>query len=210
MPLYEYECKKCRRRVEKIQKYSDPILTICESCGGKLERLVLVACHPVQGFGLVRQRLREEVVRCQRQFVCRFFPPNREKGNREESNGEEGKGIQQAGRNCQDQSRQRLRTGSGCWVLGVRCPTLGLRCQVSAVGTLADSSHHPLPRTQIPAFRVAVTLGTCETPCPCPAVARQFPRWLAGSRACHLRRIACPRRHNHKRVPWREAGTAHR
>ncbi|MFZ0963547.1 MAG: FmdB family zinc ribbon protein [Terriglobia bacterium] len=51
MPLYEYECKKCRRRVEKIQKYSDPILTICESCGGKLERLVSSPAIRFKGSG---------------------------------------------------------------------------------------------------------------------------------------------------------------
>ncbi len=51
MPLYEYECKKCRRRVEKIQKYSDPILTICESCGGKLERLISSPAIRFKGSG---------------------------------------------------------------------------------------------------------------------------------------------------------------
>ncbi|MGA3324948.1 MAG: FmdB family zinc ribbon protein [Terriglobia bacterium] len=51
MPLYEYECKKCGRRVEKIQKYSDPILTICESCGGKLERLLSSPAIRFKGSG---------------------------------------------------------------------------------------------------------------------------------------------------------------
>jgi putative FmdB family regulatory protein len=51
LPLYEYECKKCRRRVEKIQKYSDPILTICESCGGKLERLLSSPAIRFKGSG---------------------------------------------------------------------------------------------------------------------------------------------------------------
>jgi len=51
LPLYEYECKKCRRRVEKIQKYSDPILTICESCGGKLERMISSPAIRFKGSG---------------------------------------------------------------------------------------------------------------------------------------------------------------
>ncbi len=38
MPLYEYECQQCRRRTEKIQKFSDPELTSCPYCGGALER----------------------------------------------------------------------------------------------------------------------------------------------------------------------------
>ena len=42
MPLYEYECKQCRRRTEKIQKFSDAPLTECPHCGGQLEQLI----HP--------------------------------------------------------------------------------------------------------------------------------------------------------------------
>ena len=38
MPLYEYECQQCQRRTEKIQKFSDPELTTCPHCGGRLER----------------------------------------------------------------------------------------------------------------------------------------------------------------------------
>lgn len=46
MPLYEYECTTCRRRTEKIQKFSDPELTVCPFCGGPLERtLTAPAVH---------------------------------------------------------------------------------------------------------------------------------------------------------------------
>lgn len=46
MPLYEYECQLCHRRTEKIQKFSDPELTVCPHCGGKLERtLTAPAVH---------------------------------------------------------------------------------------------------------------------------------------------------------------------
>ena len=51
LPLYEYECKKCRRRIEKIQKFSDPILTVCESCGGKLERVISSPAFQFKGSG---------------------------------------------------------------------------------------------------------------------------------------------------------------
>lgn len=37
MPIYEYRCKKCGKRVEKIQKFSDPPLKTHEECGGALE-----------------------------------------------------------------------------------------------------------------------------------------------------------------------------
>ena len=51
MPLYEYKCKKCGRRVEKIRKFSDPPLTICESCGGKLEQLLSSPAIRFKGSG---------------------------------------------------------------------------------------------------------------------------------------------------------------
>ena len=51
MPLYEYECKKCGRRVEKIVKFSDPPLTTCESCGGKVKRLLSSPAIRFKGSG---------------------------------------------------------------------------------------------------------------------------------------------------------------
>lgn len=51
MPLYEYECKKCRRRVEKIQKFSDPPLTTCEKCGGELDQLISSPAIQFKGSG---------------------------------------------------------------------------------------------------------------------------------------------------------------
>jgi putative FmdB family regulatory protein len=51
LPLYEYECIKCGRRVEKIQKFSDPPLTTCESCGGELQRLLSSPAIQFKGSG---------------------------------------------------------------------------------------------------------------------------------------------------------------
>jgi putative FmdB family regulatory protein len=51
MPLYEYECKTCHRRTEKIQKFSDPELTVCPFCGGTLERTITAAAFSFQGGG---------------------------------------------------------------------------------------------------------------------------------------------------------------
>jgi putative FmdB family regulatory protein len=51
MPLYEYECEACHRRTEKIQKFSDPELTVCPHCGGKLERTITAAAFSFQGGG---------------------------------------------------------------------------------------------------------------------------------------------------------------
>jgi putative FmdB family regulatory protein len=38
MPIYEYRCADCGAHLEKMQKVSDAPLTVCESCGGKLEK----------------------------------------------------------------------------------------------------------------------------------------------------------------------------
>jgi putative FmdB family regulatory protein len=51
MPLYEYECTACHRRIEKIQKFSDPELTVCPHCGGKLERTITAAAVSFKGGG---------------------------------------------------------------------------------------------------------------------------------------------------------------
>ena len=51
MPLYEYQCTKCGKRVEKIQKFSDRLLTKCEFCGGELERLLSSPAIQFKGSG---------------------------------------------------------------------------------------------------------------------------------------------------------------
>jgi putative FmdB family regulatory protein len=51
MPLYEYECKTCHRRLEKIQKFSDAELTVCPHCGGELERTITAAAFSFAGGG---------------------------------------------------------------------------------------------------------------------------------------------------------------
>jgi putative FmdB family regulatory protein len=53
MPLYEYECKKCHHRFERIVKYSDAPMKKCPDCGGPVEQTITA---PV-----VRDRLRQEV-----------------------------------------------------------------------------------------------------------------------------------------------------
>jgi putative FmdB family regulatory protein len=51
LPLYEYECRQCGQRIEKIQKFSDPPLTRCQECGGKLERLLSSPAIQFKGSG---------------------------------------------------------------------------------------------------------------------------------------------------------------
>ena len=51
MPLYEYRCEQCEDISETIQKFSDPPLTTCEVCGGKLERLLSPSAIQFKGSG---------------------------------------------------------------------------------------------------------------------------------------------------------------
>ena len=51
MPLYEYECQKCGERFEVIQKFSDPLLTTHETCGGELKKLLSAPAIQFKGTG---------------------------------------------------------------------------------------------------------------------------------------------------------------
>jgi putative FmdB family regulatory protein len=51
MPLYEYECTACHRRTEKIQKFSDPEITLCPYCNGHLERVLSAPAVSFKGGG---------------------------------------------------------------------------------------------------------------------------------------------------------------
>jgi putative FmdB family regulatory protein len=50
LPLYEYECPK-HGTFEKIQKFSDPPLTKCPTCGGPVERLLSAPAIQFKGTG---------------------------------------------------------------------------------------------------------------------------------------------------------------
>ena len=38
MPIYEYECRKCKAHIEVLQKMTDKPLSKCRRCGGRLEK----------------------------------------------------------------------------------------------------------------------------------------------------------------------------
>jgi len=41
MPLYQYQCKKCKELIEVLQKFSDKPLTRCEKCNSDtLEKII--------------------------------------------------------------------------------------------------------------------------------------------------------------------------
>ncbi|PYX36284.1 MAG: transcriptional regulator [Acidobacteria bacterium] len=51
MPLYEYECKKCHHRFERIQKFSDRHIKKCPDCGGPVEQLISAPTVQFKGSG---------------------------------------------------------------------------------------------------------------------------------------------------------------
>ena len=51
MPLYEYECKKCGHRFERIQKFSDPHVRKCPDCGGPVEQVISAPAVQFKGSG---------------------------------------------------------------------------------------------------------------------------------------------------------------
>ena len=51
MPLYEYECRKCGHRFEKIQKFSDKMVTRCPECGGRVEQMISAPAVQFKGSG---------------------------------------------------------------------------------------------------------------------------------------------------------------
>jgi putative FmdB family regulatory protein len=52
MPIYEYQCQKCKHQFEAIRKVSDPPLTTCPQCGKEsLKKLVSKAAFRLKGGG---------------------------------------------------------------------------------------------------------------------------------------------------------------
>ena len=52
MPIYEYKCKACEHKFDKLQKISDDPLTDCPECGAsELVKLVSAAGFRLKGTG---------------------------------------------------------------------------------------------------------------------------------------------------------------
>ena len=54
MPTYEYECKACHERVEAVQKFTDPSLTVCPLCGGELRKVFSAVGIAFKGSGFYK------------------------------------------------------------------------------------------------------------------------------------------------------------
>jgi len=51
MPIYEFECRKCKAHLEVYQKMNDKPPTKCRNCGGRLERLQSAPAIQFKGSG---------------------------------------------------------------------------------------------------------------------------------------------------------------
>jgi putative FmdB family regulatory protein len=74
MPLYEYQCKKCHHRFERIQKFSDPHVKKCPDCGGPVEQMVSAPAVQFKGTG----------------WYVTDYPKKSSEGSSSSSNGESG------------------------------------------------------------------------------------------------------------------------
>jgi len=54
MPTYEYECQSCHQRVEAVQRFTDPALTVCEHCGGELRKVFSAVGVVFKGSGFYK------------------------------------------------------------------------------------------------------------------------------------------------------------
>ncbi len=54
MPTYEYECQTCHQRVEAVQRFSDPALTVCVHCGGELRKVFSAVGVVFKGSGFYK------------------------------------------------------------------------------------------------------------------------------------------------------------
>ncbi|HKV12198.1 MAG TPA: FmdB family zinc ribbon protein [Thermoanaerobaculia bacterium] len=51
MPLYEYECLKCGKRTELLQRFDDAPLAACPQCGGEVKKLLSAPAVQFKGSG---------------------------------------------------------------------------------------------------------------------------------------------------------------
>jgi putative FmdB family regulatory protein len=51
MPIYEFECRKCKAHLEVFQKINDKPPVRCRKCGGRLEKQVSASAIQFKGTG---------------------------------------------------------------------------------------------------------------------------------------------------------------
>lgn len=71
MPTYEYRCESCGMTLEVVQRFSEPSLTTCESCGGVLRKVYAPVGIVFKGSGFYKNDSR----------TSRSAPPSRAAGD---------------------------------------------------------------------------------------------------------------------------------
>jgi len=51
MPIYEYECRRCKAHTEAFQKLNDKPLVKCPKCGGRLDKRISAPAIQFKGSG---------------------------------------------------------------------------------------------------------------------------------------------------------------
>jgi len=51
MPVYEYECLKCKKRHEIMQRITENPLTDCPECAGKMKKIISSTTFVLKGTG---------------------------------------------------------------------------------------------------------------------------------------------------------------
>lgn len=54
MPTYEYACVDCGKHIEVVQSMSDPPLTVCAACGGRMRKVFAPIGIVFKGSGFYR------------------------------------------------------------------------------------------------------------------------------------------------------------
>jgi putative FmdB family regulatory protein len=54
VPTYQYACTECDHRFEAVQAFSDPSLSVCPECGGKLRKVFSSVGIVFKGSGFYR------------------------------------------------------------------------------------------------------------------------------------------------------------
>ena len=54
MPTYQYACTECGERLEAVQSFSDPALTLCPACQGRLRKVFNSVGIVFKGSGFYR------------------------------------------------------------------------------------------------------------------------------------------------------------
>jgi putative FmdB family regulatory protein len=54
VPTYQYTCTDCGEPLEAVQSFSDPSLTVCPTCGGKLRKVYSAVGVVFKGSGFYR------------------------------------------------------------------------------------------------------------------------------------------------------------